>query len=44
MGMSVRVYQMTWLNPWPELELTSLDFKSTLENPAPFLIAITVEP
>jgi hypothetical protein len=44
LGLSVRLYQMTWLNPQPDTEVQRIDFKSTLENPAPFLIAITVEP
>jgi WD40 repeat protein len=43
LGLVLRLYQMTWLNPAPEVEITALDFFSTLEKPAPFLIAITTE-
>jgi WD40 repeat protein len=43
LGLNVRLYQMTWLNPLPGAEVRRIDFKSTMENPAPFLIAITVE-
>jgi hypothetical protein len=42
-GMEVRVYQMTWANPWPDAEVASIDFVSAMEKPAPFLIALTVE-
>jgi hypothetical protein len=34
---------MTWLNPLPGVEVQCIDFKSAMENPAPFLIAITLE-
>jgi len=44
LGLGVRLYQMTWLNPLPGAEVQRIDFKSAMENPAPFLIAITVEP
>jgi hypothetical protein len=43
LGMSVRIYQMAWLNPLPEVEIGSIDFKSALERSAPFLIAVTSE-
>jgi hypothetical protein len=43
LGLSVRLYQMTWLNPLPGTEVQYIDFKSAMENAAPFLIAITVE-
>jgi hypothetical protein len=44
LGLSVRLYQMTWHNLRPEVEVQRVDFKSAMENPAPFLIAITLEP
>ena len=44
LGMSLRLYQFTWMNPKPGDEIASLDFKSALENSAPFLIALTAEP
>jgi WD40 repeat protein len=43
LGLSVRLYQVTWKNPLPDVDVQEIDFKSTMENPAPFLIAITVE-
>ena len=43
LGMGVRLYQMTWTNPLPELEILSIDFISTVEKSAPFLVAITAE-
>lgn len=43
-GMAVRLYQMAWKNRRPEIEIRSLDFYSSMARPAPFLLAITVEP
>ena len=43
LGLGVRLYQMTWANPLPGAEVREIDFKSTMENPAPFLLAVTVE-
>jgi WD40 repeat protein len=43
LGLSVRLYQMTWKNPLPDAEVREIDFKSMMENPAPFLIAVTIE-
>ncbi len=43
LGLSVRIYQMTWLNPLPGVEIQTIDFKSAMENPAPFLIGITLD-
>jgi hypothetical protein len=34
---------MTWLNPLPGEAVRAIDFKSAVAEPAPFLIAITVE-
>jgi WD40 repeat protein len=44
MGMAVRVYQYNWKNPLPDVEIASLDFVSAMEKPAPFLLAVTMEP
>jgi hypothetical protein len=38
-----RIFKSTWTNPLPNLQITTLDFVSTMSNSAPFLIAITVE-
>jgi len=43
LGLRLRIYQMTWLNPLPEEEIRAIDFKSAFDRPAPFLIAITAE-
>jgi hypothetical protein len=39
----VRLYQLTWTNPRPEVAIQSFDFISTMTKSAPFLIAVTVE-
>lgn len=38
-----RLFQTTWENPQPEVEIESIDFHSDLTACAPFLVAITVE-
>jgi len=41
----VRLYQQTWVNPRPDVPVTSLDFVSNSNSPAaPFLIAINLKP
>jgi hypothetical protein len=40
----VRLFMTTWENPWPETEIISLDYVSTMTEAAPFVVAITVEP
>lgn len=39
----LRLFETTWTNIVPNLELESIDFVSKLSQPAPFLLAITVE-
>ena len=39
----VRLFETTWTNVVPDIELESIDFVSSMSQPAPFLIAITVE-
>ena len=39
----LRVFQRTWDNPRPDVEVESLDFTSTVTKCAPFLIALTLE-
>ncbi len=39
-----RLYLTSWTNPQPEVPVRSIDFRSTLSDAAPFLIAITLEP
>ena len=42
-GSYVRLFETTWINPVPDMELESLDFVSSMSQPAPFLVAITLE-
>jgi hypothetical protein len=42
-GPSLGLYRTIWNNPFPEVEIESVDYRSTGSNSAPFLIAITVE-
>jgi hypothetical protein len=37
------LFRTSWDNPLPEVELKSIDFVSSMADPAPFLIAISVE-
>jgi hypothetical protein len=43
-GKKIRLFKTTWENPLPGVSVTSIDFVSTKEVVAPFLIAITAEP
>ena len=43
LGMQTRLVKYSWDNPFPEEQVTSIDFVSALENPAPFLVAITLD-
>jgi hypothetical protein len=43
-GMQTRLIKFTWENPLPNVEITTIDFVSAVENSAPMLVAITVEP
>ena len=43
MGRRIRLFKSTWENPSPELAIKSIDFLSTHETAAPFLVAITIE-
>jgi len=42
-GPPIGVCKTTWVNPLPSVEIDHIDYQSTMENSAPFLIAITVE-
>jgi len=42
-GLFVRVFCRAWDNPLPDVEITSLDFLSSMSEAAPFLVAITAE-
>jgi hypothetical protein len=40
---SLRLYKRTYENPKPELTIETIDFISTREASAPFLVALTLE-
>jgi hypothetical protein len=42
-GVSLRLYLTTWTNPRPDVEVTSIDFVSTLTPASPFCVAVTAE-
>jgi hypothetical protein len=42
-GHALRLFQTTWTNTAPDLEIESIDYVSRMALAAPFLIAITVE-
>ena len=42
-GLHIRLFKTTWLNPWPDKEIVSIDYNSSMANAAPFLVAITLE-
>ena len=43
-GKKIRLFKTTWENPFPAVAVTRIDFVSTKEVVAPFLIANTAEP
>ncbi|HLH52778.1 MAG TPA: AAA-like domain-containing protein [Verrucomicrobiae bacterium] len=43
-GLHVRLFKTTWVNPFPEKEIVSMDYHSAMAAAAPFLIAVTAEP
>lgn len=42
-GPPLGISKTEWTNPMPSVEIDCIDYRSTMENSAPFLIAITVE-
>src|SRR5207249_3009743 len=43
-GRTIRLFKSTWQNPAPAEIIRSIDLLSTASGPAPFLVAVTVEP
>jgi WD40 repeat protein len=41
---AIRLFERTWQNPHPDVEIETLDFVSKMTKCAPFLIAITAAP
>ena len=39
-----QLYLVTWENPRPDVEITSLDFVPAQQAAAPFLVAVALEP
>jgi len=42
-AQSLRMFKYTWENPWPETEITSIDFVSRGARVEPFLVALTAD-
>lgn len=42
-GYRIRLFKTSWVNPFPDVEITSIDYVSAMAEAAPFLIAITAE-
>ncbi len=42
-GPSLGLCMTTWTNPLPNVKISSLDYRSAMQDSAPFLIAVTVE-
>jgi hypothetical protein len=42
-SLPVRLFRTTWVNPMPETEIRTLDYRSDIAEAAPFLIGITAE-
>ncbi len=40
---SLRIYKSTFANPQPDLEISTIDYVSTLTQAAPFLLGLTLE-
>jgi len=43
-GPPLGICKTTWDNPVPNVEIDTIDYRSTMSNSAPFLIAMTVDP
>lgn len=43
LGYSVKLFKMSWTNPFPEFEIDEIDFVSCATESAPFLLAVTLE-
>src|SRR5262249_7299985 len=43
-GVLPRLFKLSWENPFPDVEVASLDFETTMAESAPWVIAITAEP
>lgn len=43
-GKQAQIFLTTWENPFPNVTLESIDFISALNEPVPYLYAITAEP
>jgi WD40 repeat protein len=43
-GPQAQLFQTTWENPSPDTVVDSIDYISAMNDPVPFLIAITTEP
>lgn len=39
----IRLFMTTWQNPQPDRVVTHIDYRSTMTEAAPFLVALTIE-
>jgi hypothetical protein len=39
-GQKVRLFKTTWVNPFPDTEIESLDYVSKMTTVAPFLVPL----
>jgi hypothetical protein len=39
----IRLFKTTWENPYPDMEVRTVDFEATRPGPCPFLVALTAE-
>lgn len=42
-GRSLRMYKTSWKNPWPDVQVTTVDFVSSGKGVGPFLVAMTAK-
>lgn len=42
-GASLHIYRTTLDNPKPETQVTAIDYLSTMVNPGPFMVGLTIE-
>jgi hypothetical protein len=42
-GQSIRLFLTQWTNVVPDVEIESIDYVSSMAEPAPFVVAISAE-
>jgi hypothetical protein len=41
-GFHIRLFILSWVNPFPDVKIASIDLVSNCQGPGPFVVAITV--